>query len=57
MPYQHFTMDERDTPQAIKAKGLAIDKMARIIGKDPSSLYLELSRNANAGLLHILEVQ
>jgi transposase, IS30 family len=49
MPYQHFTMDERDALQTMKAMGLATDEMARIIGKDPSSLYRELSRNALQG--------
>jgi IS30 family transposase len=47
MPYKHFTSDERDALQVMKDRGLDKKSMARILCKDPSSIYRELDRNAN----------
>ena len=49
MPYQHITIDERDTLQSLHAMKLPIREMARIIGKHPSTLYRELARNSIHG--------
>jgi IS30 family transposase len=46
MPYKHFTSDERDALQVMTDRGLDKKSMARILGKDPSSIYRELDRNA-----------
>jgi len=50
MPYSHFTSDERDALQVLKAIGLEIDIIARFLGKHPSSLYREITRNTSHGL-------
>jgi len=48
MPYQHFTSDERDVLQVMKDKEFEAKIIARILGKHVSSVYRELSRNANS---------
>ena len=50
MPYSHFTSDERDALQVLKAIGFEIDIIARMLGKHPSSLYREIARNTSHGL-------
>lgn len=50
MPYTHFSSDERDALQVFKSFGLEMDIIARLIGKHPSSLYREMSRNASHGI-------
>jgi transposase, IS30 family len=47
MPYKHFTSDERDALQVMADRGLDKKSIARILGKDPSSVYRELDRNAH----------
>jgi IS30 family transposase len=47
MPYQHFTSDERDALQVMKDREFETKIIARILGKHVSSVYRELSRNAN----------
>ena len=49
MPYQHFTSDDRDALQVLLGTGADSWMIARILGKHPSSIYRELSRNANSG--------
>jgi IS30 family transposase len=49
MPYQHFTCDERDALQVMKDKDVDVSIIARVFGKHTSSIYRELSRNANLG--------
>lgn len=46
MPYKHFTSDERDALQVMHDKGMDKKSIARILCKDPSSIYRELDRNA-----------
>lgn len=50
MPYSHFTNDERDALQILKAIGFEIEIIARFLCKHPSSLYRELARNTSQGL-------
>jgi len=47
MPYKHFNSDERDALQVMADRGLDKNTMARILCKDPSSIYRELDRNAH----------
>jgi IS30 family transposase len=47
MPYKHFTSDERDALQVMTDRELDKKSIARILGKDPSSVYRELDRNAH----------
>jgi len=49
MPYKHFSSDDRDALQVMKDRGLDLESMARILCKDPSSIYRELDRNAHNG--------
>jgi IS30 family transposase len=50
MPYSHFTSDERDALQILKAIGFEVEIIARFLCKHPSSLYRELARNTSQGL-------
>ncbi len=47
MPYKHFTSDERDALQVMNDRGLDKKSIARILCKDPSSIYRELDRNTH----------
>ncbi len=49
MPYHHFTAEERDELQVLLGFGAEVWFAARITGKHLSSVYRELSRNANSG--------
>jgi len=46
MPYTHFTSDERDVLQVMNDRDLDKRSIARILGKDLSSIYRELDRNS-----------
>lgn len=50
MPYTHFTSDERDALQVLKAMDLGMDIISRLLGRHPSSLYREIHRNATHSL-------
>jgi IS30 family transposase len=51
MPYQHFTIEERDALQVLLAyRELSKWEIARILGKHQSSVYRELSRNEKSGV-------
>lgn len=49
MPYKHITTDERDALQSLHAMKMPMEEIARVIGKHPSTLYRELSRNSIQG--------
>ena len=49
MPYKHFTSDDRDILQVYMTSHFPIRQIAQILMKSPSSIYRELSRNANSG--------
>ena len=49
MPYTHLTDDERDALQVFKSLDLEMSIMGRILGRHPSSLYREISRNSDHG--------
>lgn len=50
MPYTHFTIEDRDALQVLKGYSLEVWVIARILGKHPSSIYRELSRNVYSGI-------
>jgi IS30 family transposase len=50
MSYTHITSDERDMLQVLRDIGLAIDLVARMLCRHPSSLYREIDRNSSHGL-------
>jgi IS30 family transposase len=49
MPYHQFTSEERDALQVMNNSSITVSIMARILGKDVSSIYRELSRNESSG--------
>ena len=46
-PYRHFTTTERELSRVLKEEGYTYDKIAKIIGKDKSSVSREFRRNSN----------
>ena len=47
MCYKHFTLLEREILQVLLAKGLTIEKIAKLLKKNKSSIYREIKRNSN----------
>jgi IS30 family transposase len=50
MPYTHYNTDERNALQAMEGMALPKCYMSVIVGKHPSSIYRELSRNGTDGV-------
>jgi IS30 family transposase len=50
MPYTHYNTDERNALQAMAGMGLPKNYMAVILGRHPSSIYREFSRNGSGGV-------
>jgi len=44
--YSHLTADERDRIADLKAEGLSLRAMARVVGRAASTISRELARNA-----------
>ena len=45
MSYKHFTLEEREYLQLLLEKGYGIRKAARALGRDSSSVSMEIKRN------------
>lgn len=45
--YTHFTTEERELSMVLKAQGYNYSQIAKVIGKDRSSVYREFKRNSN----------